>query len=231
MERVQKIIANFGYCSRRKAEELINQGKVFVNGKKISIGDKASEKDEIKVEGEILKKPKTLYLLFHKPVKCVTALMDAHYKTVMDYIKIKERVVPVGRLDYYTSGLLLMTNDGDFANKVMHPRYEVNKTYRAEVDKKFLEEDLKKIETGIKLEDGITSPAKAHKIKENLVEIEIHEGKNRIVRRMLKQLGYRIKTLERTKIGELSINGLRVGEYKEITKEEAHRVFSKTLDK
>ena len=124
MHRVQKLLSNYGYCSRRKAEEIIKQGRVRVNDKLITIGDKASEEDKIYVDDKLVEKEKKVYLMFNKPVKCVTALNDNKFKTVMDYIKIKERVFPIGRLDYLTSGLLLLTNDGDFANKIMHPRYK-----------------------------------------------------------------------------------------------------------
>ena len=128
MHRVQKLLSNYGYCSRRKAEELIELGEVKVNGKVISLGDKATENDEITVNGRIVKAPKRIYLIFHKPTRCVTALEDKYHKTIFEYINLKERVFPIGRLDYNTSGLLLLTNDGDFANRIMHPRYEVKKT-------------------------------------------------------------------------------------------------------
>ncbi len=213
MHRVQKLLSNYGYCSRRKAEEIIKQGRVRVNDKLITIGDKASEEDKIYVDDKLVEKEKKVYLMFNKPVKCVTALNDNKFKTVMDYIKIKERVFPIGRLDYLTSGLLLLTNDGDFANKIMHPRYEIKKTYRVEVDKKISGDSIKKIVEGIELEDGKTSPAKVKRIKDNIIEITIHEGKNRIIRRMIKALGYRMKSLERIKIGELGLSGLKPGKF------------------
>ena len=203
MHRVQKLLSNYGYCSRRKAEEIIKQGRVRVNDKLITIGDKASEEDKIYVDDKLVEKEKKVYLMFNKPVKCVTALNDNKFKTVMDYIKIKERVFPIGRLDYLTSGLLLLTNDGDFANKIMHPRY----------DKKISGDSIKKIVEGIELEDGKTSPAKVKRIKDNIIEITIHEGKNRIIRRMIKALGYRMKSLERIKIGELGLSGLKPGKF------------------
>jgi len=206
-------LSNYGYCSRRKAEEIIKQGRVRVNDKLITIGDKASEEDKIYVDDKLVEKEKKVYLMFNKPVKCVTALNDNKFKTVMDYIKIKERVFPIGRLDYLTSGLLLLTNDGDFANKIMHPRYEIKKTYRVEVDKKISGDSIKKIVEGIELEDGKTSPAKVKRIKDNIIEITIHEGKNRIIRRMIKALGYRMKSLERIKIGELGLSGLKPGKF------------------
>ena len=229
MHRVQKLLSNYGYCSRRKAEELIKEGKVKVNNKVISIGDKASEKDKIFVNEKLVKKQRDVYLAFNKPVGCVTALSDKHHKTIMDYIKIKERIFPIGRLDYNTSGLLLLTNDGSFANKVMHPRYEINKSYLVSLDKPISESKINQIVKGVKLEDGKTSPANVKMRKSNLIEITIHEGKNRIIRRMLKKLGIKITSLERIKIGNLSINKLSPGKYEHLTKAEIGQIFEASL--
>ena len=129
MERVQKIIARRGYCSRRAAEALIEQGKVAVNGRIVSLGDQAEDSDTITVDGAPLQIQELRYLAYHKPVGLVTALTDAHEKTIFEDITIPERVIPVGRLDKWTSGLLILTNDGEFANRIAHPRYELEKEY------------------------------------------------------------------------------------------------------
>ena len=226
MHRVQKLLSNYGYCSRRKAEELIEEGRVKVNNKQITIGDKASGDDKIYVDDKLVSKERKIYLVFNKPVHCVTALNDQHHKTIMHYIKIKERIFPIGRLDYNTSGLLLLTNDGDFANRVMHPRYEVNKTYRVEVNKPIDNHSVKKIEKGILLEDGKTSSARARKLEDNIIEITLHEGKNRIIRRMMEKLGYSIRFIERIKIGGLELGRLRQGESRKLSKKEMEMVFS-----
>jgi len=223
MHRVQKLLSNYGYCSRRKAEELIKEGRVKVNNKTISIGDKASSTDKIYVDGNLVNKEKKVYLIFNKPLNCVTALKDLHHKTIMDYIKIKERVFPVGRLDYNTSGLLLLTNDGDFSNSIMHPRYEIKKTYLVELKKQISDFHIKKLEKGIILEDGKTSPAKINKLEKDIIEITIHEGKNRIIRRMMKKLGYKVLTLKRIKIGNLELGKLKTGEYRDL--EEKEKMF------
>ena len=227
MHRVQKLLSNYGYCSRRKGEELIKEGRVKVNGNIISLGDKASENDKITVDGKEVSSSKRVYLMFNKPVGCVTALNDKHFKTVMDYIDVEERVFPIGRLDRHTSGLLLLTNDGDFANRIMHPRYEIKKTYLVRLDKKVAKDDIKKIEAGILLEDGKTSQTKLFVVNEALVEIKIHEGKNRIVRRIFEELGYKVVQLKRIKIGKLDLGKLPVKKYKDLSEADIEKIFSK----
>ncbi len=220
MDRVQKLLANWGYCSRRKAEELIKQGRVSVNGKTITIGDQAGENDRISVDGKGVAKPKKIYLMFNKPTGCVTALKDPYKKTIMEYIKLRERVFPVGRLDFNTSGLLLLTNDGSFANQVMHPRYEVKKTYRVEINRPLTPEDRKSIEEGIMLGDNPTSRAEVRITSGSIVEISIHEGRNRIIRRMMKKLGYLVLSLSRVSVGGLTIGNLQPGKYRNLTPKE-----------
>ena len=223
-ERVQKIIANAGFCSRRKAEELIERGLVKVNGKVITIGSKAdSSKDDIIVDGRRLKGGEKVYFAFNKPGDCLTTLDDpAGRKTIFHYIKLKDRVIPVGRLDFKTEGLLFLTNDGDFANRVMHPRYEVEKTYMAYLDKPFELKDVEKVKNGVELEGTMTRPAKirfASKDKD-VVEITLHEGMNRIVRRIMEALGYNVKRLIRVKIGSVDIGDLLPGRTRKLSYQE-----------
>ena len=225
MHRVQKLLSNYGYCSRRKAEELIKEGRVKVNDKVITIGDQASKSDKIFVDNKKINKEKQIYLIFNKPIHCITALKDENFKTIMHYINIKERVFSIGRLDFNTSGLLLLTNDGSFANKVMHPRYEIKKTYLVEINKPISEYSIRQIEKGILLEDGKTSPAKVKKIKENILEITIHEGKNRIIKRIMKILDYSVKSLKRIKVGDLELGNLLPGEFRKLTEQEKKKIF------
>lgn len=225
MHRVQKLLSNYGYCSRRKAEELIEQGRVKVNGKVISIGDKAKETDNIYVDNEQVKRQKKVYFMFNKPVGCVTALKDSTFDTVMDYINIKERVFPIGRLDYNTSGLLLFTNDGDLANRIMHPRHETKKTYLAGLRDKITDKQINQIEKGVMLKDGKTSPAKVRKHKNDLIEITIHEGKNRIIRRILEKLNLKVRFLKRTRIGKLELRDLKAGKYRFLTGKDIKKIF------
>ncbi len=224
--RVQKLMSNYGYCSRRKAEEIIQEGRVKVNGKSITIGDKASLADVISVDNKPIKKERKVYYMLNKPTKCVTALTDEKYPTVMEHMKVKERVFPVGRLDYFTSGLLLFTNDGDFANKIMHPSHEIKKSYVVKLDRPIDEQDKKSLQKGIKLEDGKTSPARLKILGPQMAEITIHEGKNRIVRRMFEALGFKLSFLERVKIGKLDLGSLPPGKFKVLSKREKDLIFS-----
>jgi 23S rRNA pseudouridine2605 synthase len=225
--RVQKLISNYGAMSRRNAEICIQQGRVKVNNKVIKIGDKATETDIISIDDTPINKESRVYYMFNKPIGCVTALSDKQFRTIMHYIHIKERVIPVGRLDHDTSGLLILTNDGDFANSIMHPRYEIKKTYRVEVDAGISDTDLREIEKGVKLEEGKTYPATTYRIASNVVEIIIHEGKRRIIRRMFKELGYNVLSLSRIKVGNLELGDLPEGEYRPLTEEEKKKIFEK----
>lgn len=224
--RVQKLLSNYGYCSRRKAEDLIIAGKVKVNGKLITIGDKASFDDELMVNDKKVIKERKTYLMFHKPLYCVTAMKDDQYQTVMDYIKIKERVFPVGRLDYNSSGMLLLTNDGDFANQIMHPKNETKKTYTVRLDKPLRHHDAAQLEKGVTLEDGSkVRKAKIYFHDPVLVDITIHEGKNRIIRRMFKAVGYHVRSLERVRIGRLELGSLKPGNYRSLNRKDMDKIF------
>ncbi len=214
MQRIQKLLSSYGYCSRRGAEELIKEGRVKVNGRLIKLGDSAAETDSITVDDKKISGETKVYLLFNKPVGCVTALTDEKFKTVMDYIKIREGVFPVGRLDYNTCGLLLLTNDGDFANNVMHPRYNISKTYLVGITRPMTDGEKKVLEKGVMLEDGKTSPAKIKVHSPEKVEITIHEGKKHIVRRMFEKLDIPIKFLMRVKVGKLALGWLKPGQFR-----------------
>lgn len=233
MERVQKIIASSGFCSRRKAEELIKEGKVTVNGEPIEIGRSAdSSTDKIQINGASLPKQSKYYFAFYKPVGVETTLSDPKgRKTVADFLpNVNARLYPVGRLDYFSEGLLFLTNDGEFSNKVMHPRYEINKTYIGMVDKPVSHDDVQKLRRGVNLSDGKTWPAKVFLKgkKSTLFEMTIHEGRNRIIRRMFAKLGYKVKQLKRIKIGIVSLGNLKRGAFRELTQSEV-RFFMKLV--
>ena len=230
MERLQKVIAHAGVASRRKAEEMILEGKVKVNGKVVKeLGVKVSNSDTVEVGGIPLEKEQPVYFLFYKPRGIISSVTDDKgRKTVTDYFpEIKERIYPVGRLDYDTSGILLLTNDGEFANLLMHPRNEIEKEYIAKVKGIPLRENLKALEKGIVLEDGKTAPARTKVISfdkkkgTSIVQITIHEGKNRQVRRMFEAIGNPVVKLRRERYGFLDLRGLQAGDARELT---AHEV-------
>ncbi|WP_094602816.1 Ribosomal large subunit pseudouridine synthase B [Sporomusa silvacetica DSM 10669] len=226
LERLQKVIAQAGIASRRDAEELIKAGRVTVNNKVVTeLGTKVEPKrDRIAVDNKLIKAEKYLYILLNKPKGVITALEDPQgRKTVTDLVaNIPERIYPVGRLDYNTEGLLIMTNDGDLTNTLTHPSHEIAKTYLAKVQGYPPEEKLDKLRVGIKLEDGVTAPAKINIIaidqeKElTTLEIVIYEGKNREIRRMCEAIGYPVKNLKRIQIAFLTLEGLRRGQYRQL---------------
>ena len=232
-ERVQKIIANAGICARRKAEDLIYKGKVKVNGRVITLGDKADlEKDDIRVFNKKLE-PVTekKYILLNKPAGFLVTCDDPRgRKTVFDLLRIREKLIPVGRLDMNTEGLIILTNDGDFANQVIHPRYGVDKTYKVRVDRNLNPQVINKIKNGFMLDDGYrTRPAKVSKFSQTLLEVTLHEGKNRIIKRMMESLGYRVVELERVRIGRVGIGKLRRGKFRNLTETEKAGLLKNSL--
>ncbi|MDQ0225053.1 23S rRNA pseudouridine(2605) synthase RluB [Metabacillus niabensis] len=233
MERLQKVIAHAGITSRRKAEQMILEGKVKVNGKVVKeLGVKVSDQDRIEVEGIPLEREEPVYLLLYKPTGVISAAKDDKgRKVVTDFFPyIKQRIYPIGRLDYDTSGLLLLTNDGDFANSLMHPRYEVEKTYVAKLKGIPPREKIKQLEKGIHLEDGKTAPAVIKvlsidkKKQTSIVEITIHEGRNRQVRRMFEAIGYQVQKLKRERYAFLDLKGLATGDSRELTPHEVKQL-------
>lgn len=235
MERLQKVIAQAGVTSRRKAEGLIRAGRVKVNGETVTeLGTKVVAGDRIEVDGIPVNKEEPVYFMLYKPSGVITAVSDDKgRKVVTDFFdEVEERVYPIGRLDYDTSGLLLLTNDGDFANKLMHPRYEIDKTYVAKIEGALTKDKQRQLERGVKLEDGKTKPAQVKLIsadkKKNasIVEITIHEGRNRQVRRMLEAVGCPVKKLKREKYGFLTLHGMNPGDWRELTPHEVKKLHA-----
>ncbi|MFD1738610.1 pseudouridine synthase [Bacillus salitolerans] len=233
MERLQKVIAQAGVASRRKAEELITNGHVSVNGKVMKeLGTKVSTNDKIEVNGVPIEREQPVYYMLYKPTGVISSVSDDKgRKVVTDFFPhVDKRIFPVGRLDYDTSGLLLLTNDGEFANLLMHPKYEVDKVYIAKLKGIPTREQLKSLDKGIKLEDGMTAPAKTKFIssdrKKNtaIVQILIHEGRNRQVRRMFEAIGCPVMKLKRERYGFLTLIGLNPGEKRELTPHEVKQL-------
>lgn len=229
MERLQKLIARAGICSRREAEKLISAGRVTVDGKIIrELGAKASTNQKICVDGKPLHlDAEKIYLMLNKPRGYVSTVHDDRgRKTIIDLLgeDFSERVYPVGRLDLNSEGLILLTNDGDLTNVLIHPRFEVSKTYRAKVSGDVTEEKLDRLRAGIELDDGLTAPAEVFWLDKDLVEVTIHEGRNRQVRRMFAAIGCDVKRLRRIKFAGLTLDGLKVGAFRTLTAEEVARL-------
>lgn len=234
-ERLQKFLARSGVASRREAEKMMLAGKVKVNGQIITeLGFKIDPKqDKVYIDNQAIRPEKLVYLLFNKPKGVVTTLVDPEgRKTIADYLTgIKERVYPVGRLDYNTEGLLLLTNDGTLAQGLMHPKHHVNKTYLVTVVGIALEEQLDKLRIGVELEDGVTAPAIVqlveyqHEKNLTVFTITIHEGKNRQVRRMCDCIGHPVRQLTRTKIANLNLSGLGRGKFRILNEQEVKALY------
>ncbi len=234
-QRIQKILSQMGVASRRKAEELILEGRVTVNGEFATIGVKADpSKDYIKVDGKLIIGPRIgfqkVYIVFNKPRKVVTTLFDPEGRsTVKDFLKdVKYKVFPVGRLDYNSEGLLLLTNDGDFANVIMHPSRKISKTYLVKIKGLIEGDKIEKLRQGMRLEEGMTLPAKVRKIRESennsWIEITIYEGRKRQVRRMLEKVGHPVLKLRRTGINGLRLGDLKPGGFRYLTFDELQRI-------
>lgn len=234
MERLQKVIAQAGIASRRKAEELILQGRVKVNGKLITeLGKKVSDKDEILVNDKPIVKEAKEYYLLNKPRGVVTTTSDdKNRRTVVDLINTEARIYPVGRLDYDTTGAILLTNDGEFANIITHPKSEIDKVYVAKLNGIIKGEQINRLKDGVELDGVIVKPSRIKLKKVNqeknssTVEIIIHEGKNHQVKRMFESVGILVDKLKRERIGIFNLLGLQSGEYRKLTPKEIAIIYS-----
>lgn len=235
-ERLQKYLAECGIASRRKCEEYILQGKIKVNGKIVTqLGLKINEDiDKVQFEEKTVKKENSpkVYILLNKPIGYVTTTKEQFGREkVLDLIKTNKRLVPVGRLDMYTSGALILTDDGDFVYKVTHPKHEIEKTYIATVHGEVSNEEIEKLKNGVKIEDYTTSKAKVKKIQYNLEKnqtrlvITIHEGKNRQVRKMCETIGKKVIALHRSKIGNIEVKDIPLGKWRYLTKQEVKGIL------
>ena len=235
MERLQKVIANSGFCSRRKAEELISQGKVKVNNQIVTEqGTKVSNDDRIEINGTLLplKEEKEYYLLY-KPEKTISSVKDEKgRKTVTELIPSKGRIYPVGRLDYDTTGVLLLTNDGELTNILTHPKNKIEKFYRAKVTGVVTREEVMKIKKGIEIEGRKTIPTyvKVKKVNQETqtttIYLGINEGRNHIVKKIMSALGHKVIELKRERVAFLTLDGLKKGDYRPLTIKEVKKLYS-----
>ncbi|KAB2879076.1 rRNA pseudouridine synthase [bacterium] len=218
--RLNKYLATAGVASRRSCDEVIKEGRVTVNGNTVS--DLSTfvdvELDKVEVDGRpVHVKTKDVYILLHKPLNYVTTVKDEKGRdSVIDLVRISDRVFPVGRLDYDTTGLLLMTNDGELTFRLSHPKFGVEKTYVAVLNKKINEQELSYLRKGVVLIDGKTAPCKAIKLGKEVVQITIHEGKNKQVKRMFRKLGFKVRELHRTQYGPLHLAKLKYGQWRNL---------------
>ncbi len=239
--RIQKIIADSGLCSRRKAEEYIESGRVLVNGRRCSLGDKAlPDKDIITVDGEkigAVRKRRLYYIMMHKPRGYVTTMKDDRdRKCVTDLLKgLPDRVYPVGRLDKNSEGLLLFTNDGAFANDIMHPSHHVTKTYRVTVRPDINDDQLVKLASGVEIDGKMTAECSVVVLEKQqgrvVLQMTIHEGRNRQIRKMCEAVGLEVARLKRTAIGPIKLGMLQPGEYRELKPDELRALRTAMMKK
>ena len=216
--RLNAWLARAGVASRRGADELIKAGRVTVNGELGQLNTFVASRDRVELDGRPLAKQRLAYVLLHKPAGVVTTAHDPQGRpTVVDLVGHEARVVPVGRLDSDTTGVLLLTNDGELAHRLGHPRYEVDKVYVAEVDGDPSDAALRTLEQGVELDDGFTAPAAARRLAAGRVELTVHEGRTHQVKRMLAAVGHPVKSLHRSRYGPLDTGGLAPGEWRELT--------------
>jgi 23S rRNA pseudouridine2605 synthase len=223
--RLNAYLARAGVASRRKADDLIKAGRVTVNGEPSQLNTFVQQHDVVEVDGTRVEKQQLTYLLLHKPRDTVTTASDPQGRpTVVELVPTETRVVPVGRLDVDTTGALLLTNDGALAHRLAHPRYGVEKTYVVEVEGEPNEAALQLLQRGVELDDGPTAPAKARRVTKNTLELTIHEGRNRQVKRMLEAVGHPVTRLHRSAYAGLNADDLAPAEWRELTSAEVERL-------
>ena len=231
-ERLQKVLARSGGASRRVSEDLISSGRVTINGKVATLGDKAKELDRIELDGvPVLRDPNLVHYLLHKPRTVVSTASDPEGReTVVDLVSSEARIFPVGRLDADSEGLIILTNDGDLTQRLTHPSFGVPKEYLAHVQGVPTPAAIRRLREGIKLEDGVTSPAEVSMPQDGLLRLVIHEGRNRQVRRMCEAVGHPVLRLVRVRIGPITDSSLSAGEWRSMTRDEVRSLYEEAIN-
>ena len=231
-ERLQKVLARSGVASRRVSEDLISSGRVTINGKVATLGDKAKELDRIELDGvPVLRDPNLVHYLLHKPRTVVSTASDPEGReTVVDLVSSEARIFPVGRLDADSEGLIILTNDGDLTQRLTHPSFGVPKEYLAHVQGGPTPAAIRRLREGIKLEDGVTSPAEVSMPQDGLLRLVIHEGRNRQVRRMCEAVGHPVLRLVRVRIGPITDSSLSAGEWRSMTRDEVRSLYEEAIN-
>ncbi|MDG1950687.1 MAG: pseudouridine synthase [bacterium] len=222
--RINKYLSTHGYCSRREADRLVKQGKVFINDQPADLGDLVEPEDDVRVQGRDKKKePKKVYILVNKPVGVICTTDPRSPDNIIDFVGYPERIFPVGRLDVQSEGLIILTNDGVLTNRLLHPRYEHEKEYVVTVDQSMPRRDISKLQSGVELLDGMTLPAKVRQLTPNKFAIILREGRNRQIRRMCDAIGYEVLNLKRTRMGTLKIQvHYPSGNWRHLTEKEVY---------
>jgi 23S rRNA pseudouridine2605 synthase len=219
--RLNAYLARAGLASRRGADELIKAGRVRVNGRLGKLNTFVAVQDVVEVDGRLVREQTLAYVLLHKPAGTITTARDPHGRpTVVDLVRHGARVVPVGRLDVDTTGALLLTNDGELAHRLAHPRYEVDKVYEAEVEGEPSKEALERLSDGVELEDGPSAPARVRSLERRLIELTVHEGRKHQVKRMCEAVGHPVQRLHRSRYAGLTLDGLEAGQWRELESDE-----------
>jgi 23S rRNA pseudouridine2605 synthase len=223
--RLNAFLARAGVASRRRSDDLIRAGRVRVNGRPGQLNSVVGRRDSVEVDGKPVQLQPLTYVLLHKPADAVTTVRDPQRRrTVVDLVDHPARVVPVGRLDADTTGVLLLTNDGDLAHRLAHPRYEIEKVYVADVEGEPDDTTLARLAKGITLDDGATAPARVRRIGPSRIEVELHEGRKHQVKRMLEAVGHPVRRLHRPRYAGLTLDGLRAGQWRELEQDEVEEL-------
>ncbi len=226
-KRINKYIADSGFCSRRRADKLIEEGKVTVNGKRAGLGDQVSEHDTVMADGSLIEKREhDEFIAFNNPLGVISTADENSTDTVFDYLPPKlGRLFYIGRLDVKSTGLMIFTNNGDVANEIAHARGDHEKEYAVTVDKKITRKFLDLMRSGVLIEGGMTQPARAKRVSDTRFELVITEGRNRQIRKMCEALGYRVKKLKRTRVGSVKLGDLGEGNWRQLTKKERRNLI------